>query len=110
MAWVRSAVLSLGILILTVLSNGLVLLNVSSFYHDIARGAVIIPRRVSGHPPQAKPPAAVARTSDMTPLLSLEDIHKHFPGVYALKGVDFAVQTGRGSTRWSAKMARAKAP
>ncbi len=32
----------IGILILTVLSNGLVLLNVSSFYHDIARGAVII--------------------------------------------------------------------
>ena len=31
-----------GILILTVLSNGLVLLNVSSFYHDIARGIVII--------------------------------------------------------------------
>ena len=32
----------LGILILTVLNNGLVLLNVSSFYHDIARGLVII--------------------------------------------------------------------
>ncbi len=32
----------IGILILTILSNGLVLLNVSSFYHDIARGAVII--------------------------------------------------------------------
>ena len=32
----------IGILILTVLSNGLVLLNVSSFYHDIARGLVII--------------------------------------------------------------------
>lgn len=32
----------IGILILTVLSNGLVLLNVSSFYHDIARGVVII--------------------------------------------------------------------
>ena len=32
----------LGILILTVLNNGLVLLNVSSFYHDIARGIVII--------------------------------------------------------------------
>ena len=32
----------IGILILTVLSNGLVLLNVSSFYHDIARGIVII--------------------------------------------------------------------
>ncbi len=32
----------LGILILTALSNGLVLLDVSSFYHDIARGAVII--------------------------------------------------------------------
>ena len=32
----------IGILILTVLNNGLVLLNVSSFYHDIARGAVII--------------------------------------------------------------------
>lgn len=32
----------LGILILTVLNNGLVLLNVSSFYHDIARGVVII--------------------------------------------------------------------
>ncbi len=32
----------IGILILTVLSNGLVLLNVSSFYHDIARGMVII--------------------------------------------------------------------
>lgn len=32
----------IGILILTVLSNGLVLLNVSSFYHDIARGGVII--------------------------------------------------------------------
>ena len=32
----------IGILILTVLSNGLVLLYVSSFYHDIARGAVII--------------------------------------------------------------------
>ena len=32
----------IGILILTVLSNGLVLLNVSSFYHDIARGTVII--------------------------------------------------------------------
>ena len=32
----------IGILILTVLSNGLVLLNVSSFYHDIARGFVII--------------------------------------------------------------------
>jgi ribose transport system permease protein len=32
----------LGILILTVLNNGLVLLNVSSFYHDIARGCVII--------------------------------------------------------------------
>ncbi len=32
----------IGILILTVLSNGLVLLNVSSFYHDIARGALII--------------------------------------------------------------------
>jgi ATP-binding cassette subfamily B protein len=30
----------------------------------------------------------------MTPLLSLEDIHKRFPGVYALKGVDFAVQPG----------------
>lgn len=32
----------LGILILTVLNNGLVLLDVSSFYHDIARGVVII--------------------------------------------------------------------
>ena len=32
----------IGILILTVLSNGLVLLNVSSFYNDITRGAVII--------------------------------------------------------------------
>ncbi len=32
----------IGIMILTVLSNGLVLLNVSSFYHDIARGLVII--------------------------------------------------------------------
>jgi len=32
----------IGILILTVLNNGLVLLNVSSFYHDIARGLVII--------------------------------------------------------------------
>ncbi len=32
----------IGILMLTVLSNGLVLLNVSSFYHDIARGFVII--------------------------------------------------------------------
>lgn len=32
----------LGILILTVLNNGLVLLNVSSFYHDIARGLVIL--------------------------------------------------------------------
>ncbi|MBI2506130.1 MAG: ABC transporter permease [Candidatus Latescibacteria bacterium] len=32
----------LGILILTVLNNGLVLLDVSSFYHDIARGTVII--------------------------------------------------------------------
>jgi ribose transport system permease protein len=32
----------IGILILTVLGNGLVLLNVSSFYHDIARGLVII--------------------------------------------------------------------
>ena len=32
----------IGILILTVLNNGLVLLNVSSFYHDIARGCVII--------------------------------------------------------------------
>jgi ribose transport system permease protein len=32
----------LGILILTVLNNGLVLLDVSSFYHDIARGAVIL--------------------------------------------------------------------
>ncbi len=32
----------IGILILTVLNNGLVLLNVSSFYHDIARGVVII--------------------------------------------------------------------
>lgn len=32
----------IGILILTVLSNGLVLLNVSSFYHDIVRGIVII--------------------------------------------------------------------
>jgi len=31
-----------GILILTVLNNGLVLLNVSSFYHDIARGLVIL--------------------------------------------------------------------
>lgn len=31
-----------GILILSVLSNGLILLNVSSFYHDIARGIVII--------------------------------------------------------------------
>ena len=31
-----------GILILTVLNNGLVLLDVSSFYHDIARGTVII--------------------------------------------------------------------
>ncbi len=30
----------------------------------------------------------------MTPLLSLEDIHKRFPGVYALKGVNFAVQPG----------------
>ena len=30
----------------------------------------------------------------MTPLLSLEDIHKRFPGVYALKGVDFAVLRG----------------
>ena len=30
----------------------------------------------------------------MTPLLSLEDIHKRFPGVYALKGVDFAVRPG----------------
>ncbi len=32
----------LGILILSVLSNGLVLLNVSSFWHDIVRGIVII--------------------------------------------------------------------
>ena len=32
----------IGVLILTVLNNGLVLLNVSSFYHDIARGLVII--------------------------------------------------------------------
>ncbi|MEE2659891.1 MAG: ribose ABC transporter permease [Candidatus Latescibacterota bacterium] len=32
----------IGVLILTVLNNGLVLLNVSSFYHDIARGFVII--------------------------------------------------------------------
>ena len=32
----------LGILILTVLNNGLVLLDVSSFYHDVARGTVII--------------------------------------------------------------------
>lgn len=32
----------LGILILGVLSNGLILLNVSSFWQDIARGAVII--------------------------------------------------------------------
>lgn len=31
-----------GILILSVLQNGLILLNVSSFYHDIVRGAVII--------------------------------------------------------------------
>ena len=30
----------------------------------------------------------------MTPLLSLEDIHKRFPGVYALKGVDFEVLPG----------------
>jgi ribose transport system permease protein len=32
----------IGMLILSVLSNGLILLNVSSFYHDIARGIVII--------------------------------------------------------------------
>lgn len=32
----------IGILILSVLSNGLILLNVSSFYHEIARGIVII--------------------------------------------------------------------
>jgi ribose transport system permease protein len=32
----------IGILILSVLSNGLILLNVSSFYHEIVRGAVII--------------------------------------------------------------------
>jgi len=32
----------LGMLILGVIQNGLVLLNVSSFYHDIVRGAVII--------------------------------------------------------------------
>lgn len=32
----------IGILILNVLSNGLILLNVSSFYQDIARGVVII--------------------------------------------------------------------
>jgi ribose transport system permease protein len=32
----------IGILILSVLSNGLILLNVSSFYHEIARGFVII--------------------------------------------------------------------
>jgi ribose transport system permease protein len=32
----------IGILILGILSNGLILLNVSSFYHDIARGLVII--------------------------------------------------------------------
>ncbi len=32
----------IGILILGVLSNALILLNVSSFYHDIARGVVII--------------------------------------------------------------------
>lgn len=32
----------IGILILGVLSNGLILLNVSSFWHDIARGIVII--------------------------------------------------------------------
>lgn len=32
----------LGILLLTALNNGLVLLDVSSFYHDIARGGVII--------------------------------------------------------------------
>lgn len=32
----------LGILILSVLSNGLVLLNVSSFWHDIVRGIVIM--------------------------------------------------------------------
>ena len=32
----------IGIMIIYVLSNGLVLLNVSSFYHDIARGLVII--------------------------------------------------------------------
>lgn len=31
-----------GILLLSVLQNGLILLNVSSFYHDIARGIVII--------------------------------------------------------------------
>ena len=32
----------IGMLILGVLNNGLILLNVSSFYHEIARGAVII--------------------------------------------------------------------
>ncbi len=32
----------IGILILSVLQNGLILLDVSSFYHDIVRGAVII--------------------------------------------------------------------
>ncbi len=30
----------------------------------------------------------------MTSLLALANIHKRFPGVYALKGVDFAVQPG----------------
>lgn len=32
----------IGIIILSVLSNGLILLNVSSFYHDVARGLVIL--------------------------------------------------------------------
>jgi len=36
----------------------------------------------------------MSQSHPTTPLLSMECIHKHFPGVHALKGIDFSIHAG----------------
>lgn len=95
----------IGVLILSVLSNVLVLLGVSSFYQEIARGVVILlavymdSRNKRAAAKKRYSPGAERRADYMAEkqeqaLLTLANIHKRFPGVHALRGISLDIYPG----------------